>query len=107
MEAVAIALPVCSGAYHSFYVYDHTLCVLCGKYIPEDAVYGETLKQLFACFFDSKSFPRLQKPGDTNLFNPVNHKTVQRCFSENTQYLQFIFQFGMRGQGLFKHGLFS
>lgn len=36
----------------------------------------------------------------------VNHKTAQRCFSENTQYLQFIFQFGMRGQGLFKHRLF-
>lgn len=55
VEAAAIALPVCSGAYRSFYVYEHTLCVLCGKYIPEDAVCGETLKQLFPCFFDSKS----------------------------------------------------
>ena len=108
VEAAAIALPVRAGAYHPFYVYDHTLCVLCGKYTPEDAVCGETLTQLFVSFFDSMSFPHLHKPGDdTNLFDLVNHKTAQRCFSENTQYLQFIFQFGMKGQGLFKHGLFS
>lgn len=69
VEAAAIALPICSGAYHFFYVYDHTPCALCGKYVPEDAVCGETLKQLFAGFFDSKSFPHLHKPGDTNLFD--------------------------------------
>lgn len=89
------------------YVYDHTLCVLCGKYIPQNAVCGETLKQLFSCCVDSKSFPHLHKPEDTNLFDSLNHKTAQRCFSENTQYLQFIFQFGMRRQRLFKHELFS
>lgn len=96
--------PTCMlGCIH---VYDHTLCVLCGKYIPQDAICGETLKQPFSCCIDSKSSLHLHKPEDINLSDPLSHKTAQRCFFENTQYLQFIFQFGIRGQGLFKHELF-
>lgn len=45
VEAAAIVLPVHWGAYHSFHVYDHTLHVLCGKYIAENAVCGDILKR--------------------------------------------------------------
>lgn len=30
----------------------------------------------------------------------MSHKPAQRYFSENTQYLQFIFQFGLGGAGV-------
>lgn len=51
----------------SFYVCDHTLGVHCGKCFSQDADCGETLKQSFASFHDSKSFSHLHKPGDGNL----------------------------------------
>lgn len=50
----------------SFCVCDPTLGVHRGKCFSRDADCGETLKQSFACFLDSKSFSHLHKPGDRN-----------------------------------------
>lgn len=92
----------------------HTTPFMC-MITPYMCSVGNTLQRMLfvvtslsvMCLFDSTSFSHLHKPADTNLFDSVNHTTAQRCFSENTQYMQFIFQFGMRGQGLFKPRLFS
>lgn len=91
---------------HSFYVCDLTLGVFCGKYFSQDDDSGETLKQSFACSFDFKFFPRLQKPGDRNFTLSITNQ-LRGTFLKIHNICGLFFSLVWGGQGLFKHRLFS
>lgn len=84
---------------HSFYVCDHTLSEHCGKCFSQDVDYGETLKQSFACFLDSKSFSHLHKPGDGNFTLSITNK-LRGTFLKIHNICSLFFSLVLGGAGV-------
>lgn len=83
---------------HSFCVRDHTLSVHCGKCFLQDADCGETLRQSFACFLDSKSFSHLHKPGDGNFTLSITNQ-LRGTFLKIHNICSLFFSLVLWGRG--------